>query len=427
VSKVHYLIWIVCMGCQLVGRTASADTTGPPSPLTLERALGLAKQNNRIARAARLRIGEAHGNLTGASMLLVNNPEVAASAGPRFSAQAGQDPTLDLDIGIEQRFEIGGQRGDRIDRARADLEAARASSDDVQRVIDLAVALAFYEALGNKQRLDILERNEQLARDLANAARRRLEAGESTPLELNTARIRFAEAQRQTIGARTAVRSSTVRLAEMLGFAPGTELSFSGDLPTQQSAPSMDALLARARRSRPDLVAAERRVAAARASVDLADAEAWPDIAVGVFYRQEEASQIIAAGLRLPIPLFNRNQGDRQRARALLDRRIAEREAVDLSVASEVQQAFLAYNQARQTLDLYDGEVLQAQHESLDLLRRAFEAGEVGIPDVIVVQRELLAGQEGFLDARLDLARALANARASASLPQAGSAQGDTP
>jgi len=409
-----------------LSRVVSAQPPGPPRSLTLEGALAIASQNSPLMRAARVRIREAQGDLTGASMLLRDNPVIAASAGPRLSAQEGQDPTLDLDVGIQQQFEIGGQRGDRIDRARADIEAARASTEDVQRVIDLAVAVAFYETLGNRQRLELLDQNEQLARDLHQAAQRRLEAGEGTPLELNTARIRLAEARRQTIAARTALRSSSVRLAEILGLSPGTELSLSGELPTQQSAPSMEALLARARRSRPDLVAAERRVEAARAAIDLANAEAWPDITVGVFYGQEEGDQTITARLRVPIPLFNRNQGARERARAVRDRRIAERDAVELTVASDLRQALLAYEQAREALALYDAEVLAAQSESLELLQRAFEAGEVGIPDVLVVQRELIEGQAGFLAVRQELARALSRARASANLPQTGTAQEDT-
>ena len=435
-SKFHYLIWIACTGCLgdgvhrpagalLFERTARADTGRSAaltlrSSLTLEGALSVAKQNNRLVAAARFRIREARGDLTTASMLLLNNPQVAASAGPRLSTQAGQETKLDLDIGIQQRFEIGGQRRNRINRARANIEAAWASAENVQRVVDLAVAVTFYEALGNKQRLDLLAQNEQLARDLLGTARRRLEVGESTRLELNTARIRFADARRRTIGAQTALRSSIVRLAEILGLAPGTLLKLSGDLPTRRSAPTMDALLARARSSRPDLLAAERRVKGARAGVALADAKARPDITVGLFYRQEEGDHTIAAGLRVPIPLFNRNQGERLRARATLERQIAEREAVSLSVVSEVRRAFLTYDQARRTLRLYDAEVLRAQRESADLLRRAFQAGEVGLPEVITVQRVLLTGRAGLVDARLQLARALATLLASAGLPQTG-------
>lgn len=426
-SRVRSLSFIVSLAFLLLGGTAFAEQYGRPSALTLVHALELVKRSSLVLSAARHRIDEARGDLTGASVLLVNNPTLAVSAGPRFYGASEQDPTLDVEVGVQQTFELGGQRSDRVARARAEVAAAQASAEDVRRVVELAVAVAFYEALANKQELDLLLRHSQLAGDLHNAARRRLDAGESTPLELNTARIRLAEAQRRVISARTALRVSSVRLAQLLGMTTGTALDVAGDLPTQRAVPTVQVLLDRARRARPDLIAVQRRVAASRADLALANAEAWPDIKVGAFYGQEEGNQIVGASLQLPIPLFNRNQGERQRARASLERSLAERDAQSLTVTSEVQQAFLLYEQARQTLDLYDAEVLQAQQDSLVLLRGAFEAGEVGIPDVIIVQRELLTGQEGFLEARLELARALATALASANLPQTSAAQGATP
>jgi len=144
-------------------------------------------------------------------------------------------------------------------------------------------------------------------------------------------------------------------------------------------------------------------------------------------YEREEDDEIFTAGLRIGLPFFNRNRGERERSRASRDRIVAEKDSLSLSVESEVLRASLAYGQARSTLQLYDDEVLRAQEESLELLQRALEAGEVGIPDVILVQREVVEGREGYLDVRLDLALARAALLASAHLPQNGPLQGATP
>ncbi len=87
----------------------------------------------------------------------------------------------------------------------------------------------------------------------------------------------------------------------------------------------------------------------------------------------------------------------------------------------------LAYGQARAGLLLYDAEVLRAQEESLQLLQRAFQAGDIGIPNVIVVQREVIESREGYLDVRLELARTRAAVLAAAHLPQTTTSQGKTP
>ena len=407
--------------------TVGAESPPPTVPLTLEAALSTARQSSPLARAARLSIGEAAGSLTGASVLLVDNPDLAGSAGPRTSGLADEIRTTDFEIGVGQRFEIGGQRGHRIERAKAQLEAAKASADDVQRVIDLAVARMFYATLAAEARLDLLDQNEQLAGELHDVARRRLDAGEGTPLELNTAGIRFAEARRRTMAARIRLQAGTVRLAELLGLPPATRLDPQGDLPRDEGAPQAEELLSRALQSRPDLTGATRTVEAAAAAIGLADAEAWPDPALGLSYSTEEGDRIWRVGVSVPVPFFNRNQGERERARATRSRLMAEREALRLAIESELLQALLVYDQARSALQLYDAEVLKAQSESVELLRLGLEAGEVGIPDVIVVQREVIEGREGYLDVRLALAHARAAALAAASLPQTATLQGEKP
>ena len=408
-----------------VQQEAPVSAQGPP--LTLQAAVETAHQNNQLIEAARLAITEAQGDLTGASLRLVDNLQVVASAGPRLPGMAGGDTTLQFEVGVEQVFRTGGERGHRINRAQADVGAATALAEDVQRVVDLAVASTFYETFAAEQRLDLLEQNERLARDLHDVALRRLDAGEGTPLELNTARIRLAEVQRRTMGARGTREAGAVRLAELLGLSPVRPILLAGDFPADEASPPAEALVARAVQSRPDLVGIGQRIESAIAAVDLAQAVVKPPVAVGVFYERGDGDNIVVGGVRLPIPFSNKNQGGQERARATRARLVAEQRLLRLSIESEVRQTLLAYDQARRALQLYDSEVLAAQEESVDLLQLAFEAGEVGVPDVLVVQRELLDGREGYLDTRLDLALTRARVLAGTYQSQTGPLLGGTP
>lgn len=403
------------------------DYCTPRGGLTLHAALLAAGQNNRLVKAARLQIDEANGDLIGASLRLINNPELAGTLGQRRPGTSSSRATPHLEFGLEQRFEMGGQRGHRIARARADLLTVTASTLEVQRVVEFGVARTFYEGVVAARRQDLLQQNARLARDLYDVADRRLEAGESNPLELNTARIRLAEVERRALAARATLDVSTVRLAALLGLPPDTPLRLQGDLPDDEDAPEADALVASALQVRPDLASVTHQVDAADASIGLADAVARPDVAVGVFYGREEGDDILTAALRVPIPLFNRNQGERARTRATRARLVAEQSAVRLRIESEVRQALLVYEQTRRALQVYSADVLRAQAESADLLQRAFEAGEVGIQDVIVLQRELLEGQEGYLEASLDFTLARAGVLAGAYLSQSGRLEGVTP
>ena len=387
-----------------------------PREVTLQEALLLAQSNNKLLEAARIRVEEARGDLTTASILLIDNPEVGLVAGPRRSDVPGAEDSTDVGVGLEQRFEIAGQRRHRIRKSEANLAAAGAAAAEVGRVVELAAATAFWQALAADRYVSLLEDSRSLASDLYETSRLRLEHGEATPLALNTARVRLAEAERRLASAKAQRTSAALRLAEVMALPLSDALVVKGSFPEARATESEEALVARALATRPDLSTRDHQVVAAEEDAGLASAEAWPDLTLGVSYEEEEDDRITLAGLTIPLPLFRRNQGERQRTQAVVRRLNAERDAVRLAIESEVRRTHADYQQARQSVHLYDTEVLQALEESLGLLQKALEAGEVGLPEVILVQREVLDGREGYLSAKLDLA--LAHARLQAATQQ---------
>jgi cobalt-zinc-cadmium efflux system outer membrane protein len=390
----------------------------PLENLDLRTALSYAAQNNRLLDAARARVREAEGGLVTANFLLLDNPELAFAVGPRIPAEPLLPRTTDLEIGIAQRFPINGQRDHRIGQAEALVEASKGGLGNAERLIGFAVANAFYSTLASEERLTIRQQAESLAEDLEDVAARRLALGEGTALAQDTARIRLAEARRRTLVARAEYRTSTSILAELLGTADDSQLTLDGDLPPARTPPSEDELVARALASRLDLVALRREVEAAAKGVELQKALSWPDLSLGFQYEREEGDDIYMAQLTIPLPSFNRNQGEIATATAALERRQAETDALALAVEAEARRAFATYEQASQAVELYSGELLAAQEETVTLLNLAFEAGEVSPADVLLVQRELIEGREGYVEARLDLARAQAVLLAVLNLPQ---------
>lgn len=381
----------------------------------LPAALDLARRNNPGLEAARRRVGEARGELTGASVLLRENPEAEVAAGRRMpdpGAEAGRKP---FELGVAQRFEIAGQRGKRVERASEELAAVEAEEEVAGRALDLSVARAFYEGLGARERSKVAQQNEELARELAAIAEARVARGAATALESNAARVRVAEASRRLLAARAEERASRLRLAALLGLGPEGDVVLGGDLPEAGPLPAeapRDAVA-----TRPEVRAAERRTNAARAAAELATRSGFPDVVLGARYSHEEASRSVVGTLSVPIPLFQRNQGERERSEAAALRAEAEERAIRLQVATAAEEARLGLERARAGLALYDADVLRALGESLALLRRALDAGKVSPAEVIVLQRELLEGRLGYLEARVELAVADALARTAAGLP----------
>ncbi len=391
-------------------------------PLTLAMALALARRASPTLDAARRRIGEARGELIGSSTILPENPELEVGAGPRFLGPGASGDRLALEAGLSQRLEVAGQRGHRMDRARAQVAATEEDAKAAARDLDLAVAAGFWQALAAGERVRIAREHEGLARELLEIATARFERGAASPIELNGARIRLAEGSRQRARSEAQARTSAVRLALLCGLDPARPPALDGSLPSPS--PSLPVLDAEALGHRPEVESAAARTRGARAASNLADAEAWPDLRLGARYATEEGSRALLGQLTVGLPVFGRNQGERERARAAAERAVAEERGVRAQVAADVEEARIEAARARDALALYDAGVLRSLEENLALLRRMLEAGKVAPAEVIILQRELLEGRLGYLDARLEAAIAGARARSAAGLPIAEDSKG---
>jgi cobalt-zinc-cadmium efflux system outer membrane protein len=393
---------------------ANAQTNTPDS-IDLGTALALARENSPLLEVARARLGEAQGDVTTAGLLLVENPEVDFGAGRRFLSEGGGAKT-DFAASLSQRFETGGQRRHRIARAEANYSAAQATAADVRRVVSHAVGVAFFEALTAGDRAAVAAQNAELAENLYEIADSRVKGGAAAPLELHGARIRLAEARRRLLQAQLSQREAEIQLARVIGIAPPHRFSLVGELPRAAMLPTLDELLQGASVKHPRVQAAQSEVDSSRSAVKLADAEAWPDISLGVGYDRDGGDDVVGGRVTVPLPLFDRKQGERARARARARRAVAEQRGRWLEVEADVRRSFARYEIALEAVREYDAAVLRAQEESLQLMKKMFEAGKIQYVEVVLLQRELLEGRLGYLDARLDLARSEVSARAASGL-----------
>lgn len=413
----------------LIGAAVALSTqavraqTGPEARLTLASALEIANASSPVLAAATARAEEASAELTQAALLVADNPALTASRGRRSALSGGGSFEPEFEIGLEQQLEIAGQRGKRMGVARASVAATRAESDNARRVVELAVATTFYDGLAAAERVRLTEQNEEVASRLFDLAQRRLSAGIGTPLEVNAATVRLAEARRLRLTAVAEERAAFLRLVSHLGAELSETTELEGELP-DAAPPVLEAtVVSRALAQRPDLVAAARRLEAAESSIRLAGAEGWPDVSIMASLAREEGAELVSAGLRIPLAVFNRNQGGRQAATAVRERTEAQREAIRMEVNADARVAVTLYEQARAGVQLYDTEVLVAMEESADLMQFAVESGELGVADVLVVQAELLTGQMGYVEARLALATTSARLRAAIGAPQSAPLQ----
>jgi len=362
----------------------------PAAELTLAAALAAAEAKSPELRAAAAAVEEARGRLV-AARTYPHNPALEVEAADRSGAEGS---TTDRGIALSQELELAGQRGKRADAARAGLAAAEARYARRRLEVSAAVERAFAETVRARELLAVAGADVELTRSLLSFEERRLEAGAGTQIDVNLARAAAGRAVRQLQEATAAWNEARARLAEATGLDPVAPPRAAGGLPVRAPGlPPLAELTRRALEERADLAALRRDREEAEHRVVLERSLAVPNLELGAFASREEGDELTGLRAGIGIPLFDRNQGGIAEAEAAVGRVAAEVAAAELAAGREVAAAYAHYRAAAEALAALEGLVVETLSESLDLLRRAVEAGKLSATDVLLLRRELVEGQ----------------------------------
>jgi len=379
---------------------ARAGDAGISLDAALDAALTGSPELTRVAAE----VEEARGRLVVARTYSYN-PRLAVEGAER-SGPGGA--TTDRALALSQQIELAGKRGKRRAEARAALAAAEARAARARRAVRAAVTRTFTETILARDLLAVARADVDLTRSLLSLEERRLEAGAGTRIEVNLARAAAGRSVRRFEEANAAWSEARARLAEAMGADPETSPRVVGELPIDQPSgaerlPELGELIRRALAERADLAALRREGDRAERRVTLERARAIPDLELGAFASREEGDDVVGLSAGVAIPLFDRNRGAIAEAVATVERRRAAVLAAELAVRREVTAAFGHYRAAARAVEALRGLVIDTLEESLDLLRKAVEAGELSTTDVLVLRRELVEGRREQVEAAGEL------------------------
>src|SRR5262249_26355580 len=140
---------------------------------------------------------------------------------------------MDVDIGVSQVFETGGQRAARIAGAEAGLRREDAASAEALRVALRDVAIAFLRLLHAQERLMLLQDAEGMSTEVLSVAQRRYAAGDIAVLDVNVAKTSIARARAARLAAEAERVDAAGLLQRLLGLpraGAGAALTAQGTL-----------------------------------------------------------------------------------------------------------------------------------------------------------------------------------------------------
>ncbi|MBX9896235.1 MAG: TolC family protein [Nitrosomonas sp.] len=306
-------------------------------------------------------------------------------------------------IRVSQLFELGGKRAARVNAASLGEELA-AKDYETRRVEMIArVANVFTEVLAAQERFRLAEETMQVAQNVVNTVTKRVLGGKVPPIEetrvkvgLSTTRIELEQAQRDLTSARK-------RLALLWNSSFPQFNKALGNLESLIAPPNFQALETRIL-DNPMALRAMKNIEHRKALVEVQQTRRIPDLTLnaGVVHHALLGGSTAVAGLMVPLPLFDRNQGNLKEAYERVDKAVDEQTAMELRLKTELAQSYEAMSAAWNEINILRDEVLPGAKDAFNVTRRGYELGKFGLLELLDAQRVLFQNQLLYV-------RALAN------------------
>lgn len=390
---------LVTLAALLLARAAGAE------PLTIERALDLARRHNPELLAAQQEAEIARGRLVKARYWNQFNPEIEGGASQRRFDVGGSE--VQRTGGVSLEIEVAGQRGKRIDEAERNLARVDAEIANTERLVLAQVKESFYRTLYLQRRLQLFRQVEDLNRRLRDASAERFRSGEVPKLEANLAVIRYSQSRKDTLTAERDQRNSGRAIERLLGREPLGTVKIAGDLSVHPIEVPVDTLLETALRTRPDLHARDAEIQRVEAETSLTKRLLVPNPTLRGGYDEETEAlgsrdHIIGGAISIPLPVFDRRQAELtalagQRAQATYNR-----SGTALAVQTEVRDAYRSYEAAAEAVQVFEADAASRIVESFRFVETAYREGKIDLLQLVVVQNDLVAAQFSHLDSLWD-------------------------
>ncbi|WP_242486419.1 TolC family protein [Pseudomonas sp. TH03] len=371
---------------------SSVAAASASSALTMDQALQTAFANNPDLAAAQWEIGIAQGDRQQAG--LIPNPEVS------WEAEDTRRNSRTTTVMLNQPIELGGKRGARIDVASRAQDAAGIELERKRNVLRADVIQAFYGASTAQQRLLLSRQSLELAERGVRVAQGRINSGKSSPVEGTRAEVQLSEVRLELRRAERDEASAWQQLAQVMGAPLPTFVSVSDSDRLMPAVPPASRLLARIEDTA-ELRLAKLQIDQREASLGLEKAQRIPDltVSVGSQYSELERERVNVVGLSMPIPLFNRNQGNILAAARRADQARDLRNASELRLRTEIQTTLDQWLTANTEIQSFDQSILPAAQSAVDTATRGFEMGKFNFLDVLDAQRTLISARAQYIQA----------------------------
>jgi cobalt-zinc-cadmium efflux system outer membrane protein len=260
---------------------------------------------------------------------------------------------------------------------------------DTERQIILQVKEAFTNMLAAKAALKIADENLTGYRKTVDLTRVRLNAGDISATDFERIDLQQAEFESDYDNARLNLTQASDQLQLLLGIQkPVDSFDITGTLDPPDLATTLPQLEQEALAARPDYQAAVQSVQLADANIKMADADGTTDPTIGGEYDRSATYNTAGFQVSIPLRLFDRNQGEKERTRFEAQSSRFAVIAARNQVVNDVDQAWAGYQAAVSQAKRYHGHYLSEATDVRDNLEYSYRHGGATLLDYLDALRD---------------------------------------
>jgi cobalt-zinc-cadmium efflux system outer membrane protein len=383
-----------------------------PVKVTLDDAIQLALQHNHALLAARTTIQQSEAEEVSAN--LRPNPAFFTDWEylPLFGSPSHQNPSLyppgeptsqylhdntEADMGLSYLFERGKKRQHRLQAAKDITAQTRSLVTDNERTLTFGVASQFFNVQLAESTLDLAQQDVKSFQNTVDISEAQYKAGGISQDAYLKIKLQLLQFETDFQQAQLAKVQALWDLKNLLGYeSVPADYDVAGPFDYQPVKANLEDLQMKALQNRPDLRAAQQGVTAANSQYELQKAIGKQDVTVTANYSHVNAINAATFFASVPLPIFNRNQGEIARTRYAITQAQEQEKAADEQVLTDVRDAYEAMRENDQVVGLYRSGYLDVAQQDRDISEYAYRRGATSLLDFLDAERSYRATQLAY-------------------------------
>ena len=391
---------------------AVSQTTGPRT-ITLDEAIQMALQHNHNLLAFRTTILQSQAEEI--TQNLRPNPTLFADwEYLPLGSPSRQNPTIysgvstkdylnnntEGDIGLSYLIERGGKRHDRL-QAQKDITAqTRSLVADNERGLTFQAATLFYNVQLAESTLELAQKDLKSFQETVDISEHQYKAGGISENDYLMIKLQLLQFESDLEQAQLARVQSLSDLRQLLGYeSVSADYDVSGPFEYQPVKGNLEDLQLKALQNRPDLRAAQQGVIAANSQLTLQKAIGKQDVTVQANYSHVNAINAATLYSSIPLPIFNRNQGEIARARFVVTQAQEQEKATNGQALTDVYDAYQGLRSNDKVVQLYISRYLDVATRSRDISEYSYRHGGTSLLNFLDAERSYRATQLAYRQA----------------------------